>query len=284
MQIIDAHAHIYSKPTLRQSEEEVLLSMKRYGIAFSLISNCDAAEYASGVSPKAKNTTTLKCLNQVLVFVRRNPSKLGAAVWIRPVKENGPSEELKECVRKNRQFIYALKFHPYCEQTPISSPLCEPWLRWAEEEDFPIIVHTAEDEWSDISHLVEAAKKHPSLRFVAAHLQLCSDNSKGIAALYSAPNIYGDTAWVPMKVAAKILRQIGSDRVMFGTDNPIDGADTLSNPMYQDYFANRSRLSKALYENLMENNAISFFRLRLTPSDPNIKINAGAKLEPSPRR
>ena len=266
MQIIDAHAHIYSKPTLKQSEDEIIASMRKYKISFSLISNCDAAEYSSGVAEKVKNTTTLKCLNQVLTFVRRNPKKLGAAVWIRPVKEKGPSAELKQCVKENRSLIYALKFHPFCEQTPISSPLLEPWLKWAEEEGFPIIVHTAEDEWSDIAHLVEVALKHPNLRFVAAHLQLCSDNSKGIEAIKSTPNIYGDTAWVPIKVAAKVLRQIGDDRIMFGTDNPIDGVDTLANPMYQDYFSNRSRLNKIAYKKLMRDNAISFFSLPLTPT------------------
>ena len=270
MQTIDAHAHIFSKPTLKQSEEEILVSMKKYGIAFSLISNCDAAEFSSGATDKVKNTTTLKCLNQVLTFVKKSPKKLGAAVWIRPVKEKGPSPELKECVKRNRMLIYALKYHPYCERTPISSPLLEPWLAWAEEENFPIIVHTAEDEYSDVDFLVEVAKKHPKLKFVAAHVQLCSDNSKGFAAISSTKNIYGDTAWVPMKVAAKILRQVGPDRIMFGTDNPIDGVDTLANPMYQDYFSNRSRLSRTLFENLMRNNAISFFQLPLTPNQAPI--------------
>ena len=270
MQIVDVHAHLFSEPTLRQSEEEIRLSMRKYGIAFSLISNCSAAEFPSVGSEKVKNTTTLKCLNQVLAFVKKNPKKLGAAVWIRPVKENGPSPELKECVKRNRAFIYALKFHPYCERTPITSPLLEPWLAWAEEENLPIIVHTAEDEYSDIGFLVEAANKHPNLRFIAAHVQLCSDNQKGFAAISSTKNIYGDTAWVPMKVAAKILRKIGPDRIMFGTDNPIDGVDTLANPMYQDYFSNRSRLSRTLYENLMGNNAISFFRLPLAPTGATI--------------
>ncbi len=266
MQVIDAHAHIYSKPTLRQSEEELLSSMRRYGIAFSLVSNCDAAEYPSGVSEKAKGTTTLLSLKRVVNFVKRKPSQLGAAIWIRPVKEKGPSSELKEYVKENRKFIYALKYHPHCERTPISSPLLEPWLAWAEEENLPLIVHTAEDEWSDVDFLVKVALKHPNLKFVAAHLQLCSDNRKGFAAISKTSNIYGDTAWVKMKVSAKVLRQIGPDRMMFGTDNPIDGADTLDNPLYREYFSNHARLNRTLYENLMGNNAIAFFQLPLAPA------------------
>ncbi len=284
MQIIDAHAHIYSKPTLKQSEDEILASMKKYGVAFSLISNCDAAEFSSGVAEKPKNTTTLKCLKQVLSFVKKNPQKLGAAVWFRPVKEDGPSEELKLFVKENRRLIYALKYHPYCEQTPISSPLLDPWLNWAEEEDFPIIVHTAEDEWSDIGHLVATALKHPNIRFVAAHLQLCSDNSKGIKAMQDAPNIYADTAWVRMKIAAKVARKISPDRIMFGTDNPIDGLDTLANPMYQDYFTNHSKLNASAYDKLMGNNAISFFHLPLTPSYSRVEARSVEKAKKSLKR
>ncbi len=268
MQAIDAHTHIYSKPTLKQSEDELLSSMKKYGIAFSLVSNCDASEFSSGCSEKVKNTTTLKCLQQVIRLVKKKPSQLGAAIWIRPVREKGPSKELKQYVKENRALIYALKYHPYCERTPISSPLLEPWLRWAEEENLPIIVHTAEDEWSDVAFLMEVALKHPRLKFIAAHMQLCSDNSKGFAAISQINNIYGDTAWVKMKIAAKVLRQIGPDRIMFGTDNPIDGLDTLNNPIYQEYFSNHARLSRTLYENLMRNNAISFFQLPL----PNTNV------------
>ena len=268
MQFIDAHAHILSSPTIKSSERNIIQSMKRNGIEFSLVSNCDAAEFSSGASSRVKKTTTLQALRQVIEFVESNPNKLGAAVWIRPVKENGPSNELKEYVRNKRHLIYALKFHPFCERTPISSPLLAPWLAWAEEENLPIIVHTAEDEYSDISFLVETSLAHPRLKFIAAHLQLCSDNEKGYSALLQASNIYGDTAWVRMKVAAKILREIGPDRVLFGTDNPIDGLLTLNNPMYQDYFANHSRLNKRLYANLMRNNAISLFALPLTPSSP----------------
>ncbi len=261
MNIIDAHSHIYSKPTLKETKTTLLSSMRKYGVCFSLISNCDGAEYPSGATPKVKKTTTLANLKKTVNFVKQHPSSLGAAIWIRPVKEDGPSQELIDCVKENRDLIYALKFHPYTERTRIDSPLLESWLAYAESEGFPVLVHTAEDEYSSIEFLAKVAHEHPKTKFVAAHLQLLSDHQKGIEALKNTPNLYGDTAWVPMKIAAKILRQIGDNRILFGTDNPIDGLDTLNNPMYQEYFANATRLNKKAYENLMWRNAVALYGL-----------------------
>lgn len=261
MKIIDSHAHLFSCPKLEDSEKAILSSMERYGISFSLLSNCDASEFPTGASQDVKRTSTLSSLKKLIAFVEKDPKSLGAAVWIRPVKEKGPSRELRKYVEENRSLIYALKFHPYAERTKITSPLLRPWLAWAEEERFPIIVHTAEDEWSDVSYLVETALAHPRLDFIAAHLQLCSDHLKGVEALRKARNLYGDTAWVPMEIAAKALRETGPNRILFGTDNPIDGSDTLANPIYQEYFRNAAHLSESLYRRLMEKNAISIFRL-----------------------
>jgi predicted TIM-barrel fold metal-dependent hydrolase len=98
---------------------------------------------------------------------------------------------------------------------------------------------------------------------VAAHCQLCSDNSAAFEVMKTTPNIYGDTAWVNMKFARKILTKIGPDRIMFGTDNPIDGVDTLGNPMYHDYFVNRLRLPAHVYHNLMARNAMKVFGIHL---------------------
>lgn len=261
MNVIDAHAHIYSSPTLGECEKTLLRSMGKYGVSFSLVSNCDAAEFPSGASEKVKETTTLNCLKRVVNFAKANPRKIGAAIWIRPVREKGSSPELRAYVKENRSWIYALKFHPFTERTPISSPLLTPWLTWAEDEGLPVLVHTAADEYSDIEYLVQAAKVHPSLSFIAAHLQLLGDREKAIKALQKAPNLYGDTAWVPMEIAAKAISLVGEDRILFGTDNPIDGLDTLANPMYRDYFENASKLSEEAYRKMMFQNAVKLFAL-----------------------
>ena len=64
------------------------------------------------------------------------------------------------------------------------------------------------------------------------------------------------------------INKIGSEKLFFGTDMPIDGVDTYRcNPkgersMYQDYFEKLPDLiSKESYDNLMYKNAERFFKL-----------------------
>lgn len=67
---------------------------------------------------------------------------------------------------------------------------------------------------------------------------------------------------------SKFINKIGSERLFFGTDLPIDGVDTYRcNPkgersMYQDYFEKLPELiSQNDYENLMWKNAERFSKL-----------------------
>ena len=50
---------------------------------------------------------------------------------------------------------------------------------------------------------------------------------------------------------------------MFGSDNPIDGLDTLGNPLYEAYLRNKVKLPGRLYHNLMYRNAQKLFKIPL---------------------
>ena len=104
MKIIDAHAHIASWPSLKESERLILRSQEKYGVAFSLVSNCDGAEFPSIGDPTPKGKSTLACLKETLAFQSRNKERIGALMWIRPYEEK-PSEELVEYIKKNRKRI-----------------------------------------------------------------------------------------------------------------------------------------------------------------------------------
>ena len=49
---------------------------------------------------------------------------------------------------------------------------------------------------------------------------------------------------------------------MFGTDNPIDGYETLNNPIYQSYFNNDIKLKKKEYDNLMYKLAMKIYNIK----------------------
>ena len=100
------------------------------------------------------------------------------------------------------------------------------------------------------------------------HMGLGTDNKKALELLGKADNLYGDTTWVPMGTTIEAIKRYGSERMMFGSDMPIDGVDTyLQNPkgdrsMYQDYFHELPKLISAkAYDDLMYQNAVMVFKL-----------------------
>lgn len=260
--IIDAHAHLAHWPTLKTCEEELLESQKRYGVAFSLISDCDCSEYPSVDKYGIHHVDALTGVKTCVAFVKKHPKRFGALVWINPNHEK-VTPELERYIEANRQWIYGLKMHPYESHLRVNSKKMIPYLELARKFALPLLVHTAQDKWSDVAFLGEVAGNYPDLKFVAAHMQLVSDNQTALHELKAHPNLYGDTAWVNMKIAKKVLTSIGEDRIMFGTDNPIDGVDTLNNPMYQEYYRNKSKLPGKLYHNLMYRNAEKLYGIRL---------------------
>jgi predicted TIM-barrel fold metal-dependent hydrolase len=258
--IIDAHAHIAHWPSIKASEDEILESQEKYKVAFSLVSDCDCSEYPSVTKYGLFRVSQLEGLRQTLKFVKAHPERLGAMVWINPHNET-VTPALKKCIEENRKYIFALKFHPFESHLRVTSPKLEPYFELMREFNLPMLVHTAQDKYSDVYFLGLVAGKNPDLKFVAAHMQLLSDNRSALSVLKAHENVYGDTAWVDMKIAKKVLLDIGEDKIMFGTDNPIDGVDTLNNPMYQSYYKNKAKLPGKLYHNLMYRNAINLYKL-----------------------
>lgn len=261
MKYIDAHAHIASWPTIKTTEGYLLAAKKNYHFSFTLLSNCDCASFPN--EGQKGGVSTLAGLKQVVSFVKKNASSFGAGVWIKPLVEKEVSQELRDYIEKNRKYIYFLKLHPWCEKVAIDDPSLKVWLEYARELGLPVLVHTATDDYSSIGHLEKACDMYPDLSFVAAHLELSSDHLYAIEAMKRHPNMYADTAWVDMETAKKVITEVGESRIMFGTDNPVDGANTLNNPLYQEYRKNEKGLTPAQLRKLFSGNACLVYKIKI---------------------
>ena len=269
--IIDTHVHIGTCIGFDMRPEHVLYSMERYGIDFSIVSNGEAAEYDHEGRPipaelqKSQNETFLDTVR----FARENPDKIGVAIWLKTASEL-PDEEFIRILRENRDVIYAFKLHPFHSRVAPDSPRMEPIYRLAAEYHLPIGSHTGGCEEARSIHLYNAAKAHPELSFVMVHMDLGTDNREAIELLGKLPNLYGDTTWVSVKSTLEAVRRWGSEKILFGSDNPIDGKDTyLDNgrgerSLYQAYFNEfRSMVTPEDYDNIMYKNAERLFHIKL---------------------
>ena len=143
-------------------------------------------------------------------------------------------------------------------------------IKLAQELGLPIVSHTGGCEEARSIRLYNAAKAHPEIDFVMVHLDLGTDNREAIDLLGKLPNLYGDTTWVPIKSALEVIRRYGGKKLLFGTDNPIDGEDTLlcnmfgERSLYQQYFNElREMLTADEYDDLMYRNAQRVFGIHI---------------------
>ena len=267
--IIDTHAHIGTLPPFDMTIEQVLYSMDKYGIDFTILSNIEGAEndHQQNPVPPPYSKPQNQLLRETINAVRPYTDRLGIMPWLR-IQHELPDEEFVSLLKENRDIIYGLKLHPFHSLTAPDEERLEPIYRLAAEFDLPIASHTGGCEQAMSPHLYNAAKRHPEVKFIMVHMDLGTDNSVALDLLGKLPNLYGDTTWVPVSTTVEAIRRYGSKKMLFGTDNPIDGKDTLlhnrtgERSLYQQYFNELRELIPADdYANLMYKNAQRMFRL-----------------------
>ena len=266
--IIDTHVHIGHMLGFDMTPEDVLYSMDRYNISFSLVSNIEAAEFDHEGRPIASyfQKTQNQILRETLEFAARYPERIGVLVWMKIATET-PDEEFISLIEQNRSLIYGVKLHPYHSRVAPDDERLEPVYEIAKRFDLPVVSHTGGCEEARSIHLYNAAVRHPELDFVMVHMDLGTDNSEAIELLGKADNLFGDTTWVPVQSIIKAVEKWGSGKIVFGSDNPIDGPDTYlhnrtgDRSLYQSYFYDLgAMLNPGDYENIMYRNAARLFR------------------------
>ena len=261
--IIDSHVHIGVFGRYDMKPEYVIDSMKRYEVDYSLVSPITGVEFAEDHSPLPEDWSydQISANEEALAFARLNDGKIGILPWCRPNSE-GFNDAFAAMVDNGGRYIKGLKFHPYHSMLPITAQQVEPYLAFAAEKGLPVEVHSAGDEFSQPRFVYEAAKAHPDINFIMVHMGLITDNNEAIELIGSLPNLYGDTAWVKPESGLKLIQKYGAHKLLFGTDNPIDGPDTYAHPFYQVYLGEFMEwVSHDDYELLMHGNAERIFNI-----------------------
>lgn len=258
--IIDSHAHLGYWPTLNQCKANLLESTKNNNIDFTLLS-FDGSEFKENNS-FLKPLTSLTAAKKVLSFINDNKEHFGLLIWIRPFFEKNAAE-IELFIKKHIDIIYGLKVHPFLSRVRMTDERLCPYIEVAEKLNLPILVHTAKDKYSQLKYLIRVCKKYPKVKFIAAHCVLETDHNEIIAALLECKNLYCDTAWVDINFIKKLIDYKLTDKILFGTDNPIDGIRTLDEEIYQNYFNNSIRLTKSQINKIMYKNAIKLYDIKI---------------------
>lgn len=268
--IIDTHTHIGHMLNFNMTESDLLYSIEKYHIDFSLISNieCVEAGHKGHIIPRFLQKNEQKVLERTLGFVRKHPDKLGALIWLK-LRRGEPDEKFIKTIEENLDIIYGIKLHPFHSRVAPDDERAEFVYKLAEKYSLPVVSHTGGCEEARSIRLYNAAKSHPNISFVMVHMDLGTDNREALELLGKLPNLYGDTTWVPIETTIEAIRRYSSEKILFGSDNPIDGKDTYlhnktgDRSLYQQYFNELKELiPKEDYDNLMYKNAKRLFKIK----------------------
>ena len=196
--IIDTHAHIGTLPPFDMTIEQVLYSMDKYSIDFTILSNIEGAEndHQQNPVPPPYSKPQNQLLRETINAVRPYTDRLGIMPWLR-IQHELPDEEFVSLLKENRDIIYGLKLHPFHSLTAPDEERLEPIYRLAAEFDLPIASHTGGCEQAMSPHLYNAAKHHPEVKFIMVHMDLGTDNKTALQELLQAEGLSaGDIQYV----------------------------------------------------------------------------------------
>lgn len=221
--------------------------------------------------------------------------------------KDGNVENIKKLFKEYPDKFIGLKFHSDVQNLPLSDKRYEPYMKFASENKIPCLFHSAVElidgkvnpnlkHISDPESIYSLAKKYPKTPVVIAHLGAGWNEShdKAIDVLAESvkkgdANLYADISWVDIDheqthivKAIKRLKGIGEDRLMFGTDAPIDrfskenARETYSN--YVEAIKTSIRNDKdlkpnaeAIIDDLFYNNAEKLYLKKKTPPSSSNK-------------
>ena len=168
-------------------------------------------------------------------------------------------EEVNFCMDNG---LSGIKIHPDIQGVDIDDKRLYPLYEMANGR-FPIYFHSGDDRpqyrFSTPEKLAKILKEFPKLVVVAAHLGGYMANDEAIEYLRGNDRVWYDTSsalWaMTAKRADEIISQLGTERLMFGTDYPVKYADSELQRFYKLKLTDKER------EDVLYNNAMRFLNL-----------------------
>lgn len=223
MKIYDAHAHLmldlpgepwhHCRTQLKRGEE-------LYGIEKYYISTID------GPSMWPTSDCIKRCNDMTYDFMCERPELVRGMAYLN-CRNADTLDELQRCV--DRGFVGVKLWVSQLCDDPCVNPLAERLI----ELDMPVLLHvfyksnSVYGDESRANHVRNLADRYPELKIIMAHLG--GDVFHAMRVIKDCPNVYVDNSGSrgggpDMRFAYDM---VGADRLLFGSDSPIDAAPAL---------------------------------------------------------
>jgi len=214
--LIDAHGHLgpYAELDIAKEdrcwEDDMLRYMDQCGVATTI---CSLHSALNGEVPYGNN--------EMARIVSKYPGRIAGYTTINP--QYGEDETLAELERHLLKGNHkGIKIHPESSDCPVTSPLYRPIWDFAHKHQTPMLSHTWHGSPTCAPAMfVQIAKAFPHMPIIVGH---SGGSPEGVMASIDvakqADNIYLDlcTSGMPHGIIEHMVKSIGADRVLFGTD------------------------------------------------------------------
>ncbi|MFW6145907.1 MAG: amidohydrolase family protein [Planctomycetota bacterium] len=230
MAIIDFHTHAFPDAlapraiATLEGEIEDRYAAKLDGRADSLLASMDAAGIRRAVvCPIATKPRQFEGILEWSLSIRSDrliplgsihPDAADVAAEVRRVAEAG---------------LIGLKLHPMYQQFTVDEPRLDPLYAAAAETGLMVVLHSGYDiafddsEQANAQRIAAVIDRHPDLLLVATHLGGWKDWRR-VREFLAPRKLWIGTSysldWMSREDAVDLIRTLGVDRLLFGTDSP----------------------------------------------------------------
>jgi len=229
--IIDAHVHLYPDSIAEKAASSIgafySLPMLHDGSARSLLRACSQAGVQKCVLCSV--ATTPAQVHAINRFLAGEKARFGFAALgaLHPLMTEAQLAAELDFMRG--QGFAGAKLHPDFQRFPADGPEVFFIYEALAAHRMPLLLHAGDHryDFSSPVRVANAARAFQELTFVAAHLGGWSEWEES-ARLLPCGNVLVDTSsslgCLPPARAKEIIRAFGAERVLFGTDFPMQGA------------------------------------------------------------
>ncbi|MEV6964603.1 amidohydrolase family protein [Hamadaea sp. NPDC051192] len=213
MRLCDFHARLAPGP---QALDRLTAAMDRHGIAV-------AAVAAGGILPP-------EVLSRQLIdgtFVTADPDNdavlaacEGSAGRLVPIYFGNPHQGAEEYRRRSAEFS-GLELSPAVHGTPLGDAVIDRYAEAAAEARHSVYIVCIVRPGCGVADLAELAKRHPDVAFVLGHGGATAIDFHGIQLIEPHANIHFETSGGYSSVLAYAVRTLGSRRILFGSEHPL---------------------------------------------------------------
>ncbi|HHH76221.1 MAG TPA: amidohydrolase [Phycisphaerae bacterium] len=240
MEIINAHVHMIEMQKMVQMHGDISLPP---GIAVlehiqdtlpllspqTLLAQMDEAGIDKSILYAVQAPIVYASNEYVCSLVSEHPDRLLGFASVNPHDPQAPAV-LETAVKE--MGLKGLKLHPPLQNFYPDDKAVFPIYEKAVELDIPVVFHVGTTPFGSMCRLDQAnpllidaiAVAFPSLRILLTHLGTLWHN-ESFMVVEKNPNVFIDTAAyiteIPQILTSDIVRRIGPDKIIFGTDYPM---------------------------------------------------------------